>query len=231
MAGALWAAPLEAGTVDFQVFTDRTHYSAVLLQEGRVQTDADWNEETAGPIAQGQIFKIFKFSFDPQAVLPVVAPGAVTGLAVGAEPNGTLGGDQGFSLHVTPGLALTAFGALIDYGAFDGQGAADIFRLSVDCPILPCASVGNPANLNPRGGTLFLGIIAAPGIRFAGITLEAVTPTDDSGEPTSAVPDWQAAGVTFAAVPEPSTLTLIAAGLCCLAVRSRRAVQLTNRAR
>jgi hypothetical protein len=71
----LWTAPLHAGTLDFQAFNDRQHYSAVLLQQGRVQLDADWNEETAGPIKQGQLFKIFSFSFDPHVVLPVVGSG------------------------------------------------------------------------------------------------------------------------------------------------------------
>jgi len=46
----LWTAPLHAGTLDFQAFNDRQHYSAVLLQQGKVRLDADWNEETEGPI-------------------------------------------------------------------------------------------------------------------------------------------------------------------------------------
>lgn len=221
MACLLWAAPLHAGTLDFTAFTDRQHYSAVLLQQGRVQLDADWNEETAGPIKQGRAFKIFTFSFDENAVLPVVGPGIVSGLAVGAEPDGTLGGDQGFSLHVTPGLGITAFGALITPASFDGQVAANIFRLIVGSPDIPCFSVGNPVNPSPQGGAFFLGVIAGPGIEVDRITLEALSPRDDSGEPTSFVPAWQVTGITFAPVPAPSARLLLAAGLCCLATAGR----------
>ena len=38
--------------IDFSVFNDQSSYSAVLLQQGRVQLDADWNEE--GEIQNGQ---------------------------------------------------------------------------------------------------------------------------------------------------------------------------------
>jgi hypothetical protein len=51
---ALWAAPLHAGTLDFATFVDRQHYSSVLLQQGRVQLDADFNEEQATAIEQGR---------------------------------------------------------------------------------------------------------------------------------------------------------------------------------
>jgi hypothetical protein len=84
-----------------------------------------------------------------------VGAGIVGGLAVGAEPNGTLGGDQGFSLHVTPGLGLTAFGAVISFDAFDGAAPSNTFRLLVGCPDLPCFSVGNPAGLSPQGAASF----------------------------------------------------------------------------
>ena len=79
------AIPLYADPGDFSVFTNKNHYSAVLEQQGRVQTDADWNEETAGAIRQGQVFGIFSFMFDPADVQPVVGSGIVSGLAVGAD--------------------------------------------------------------------------------------------------------------------------------------------------
>jgi 4-hydroxyphenylpyruvate dioxygenase-like putative hemolysin len=62
VACALWAAPLRAGTLDFAAFVDRQLYTAVLLQQGRFQLDADFNEEQATAIKQGQIFKIFSLS-------------------------------------------------------------------------------------------------------------------------------------------------------------------------
>jgi len=223
VACLLQAEPLHAGSLDFATFNDKQHYSAVLLQQGRVQLDADWNDETAGPITQGQRFKIFRYSFDPNAVLPVVGSGIAGGLAVGAEPTGTLGGDQGFSLQVTPGLGLTAFGAVITVAPFDGNDLpTNIFRLLIGCPVIPCFSVGNVAGVGSRGGAFFLGVVAAPGSEFELITLEALTPRDDSGEPTGFVPAWQVSSITFTPVPEPSTLLLLAAGLLCLAAARRQ---------
>lgn len=214
---ALWAIPLHAGTLDFGAFVDRQHYTSVLLQQGRVQLDADFNEEQETAIKQGQIFKIFSFSFDPSAVQPVVGAGIVSGLAVGAEPNGTLGGDQGFSLHVTPGLGLMAFGGVISFGPFDGAHPLNIFRLVVGCPDIPCFSVGNPAGLSPQGGSVFLGVIGDPGVVFNQVTLEALTPSDDSGEATGIVPTWQLGSITFTPVPLPFTLVLITIDLGSLA--------------
>jgi len=226
MACLLRAEPLHAGSLDFTTFNDKQHYSAVLLQQGRVQLDADWNEETAGPITQGQRFKIFSYSFDPNVVSPVVGSGIAAGLAVGAEPNGTLGGDQGFSLHVTPGLGLTAFGAVITLAPFDGDLPANVFRLLIGCPDVPCFSVGNVAGPSPQGGAFFLGVVGGPGTEFEQITLEALTPRDDSGEPTGFVPAWQVSSITFTPIPEPSTLLLVAAGFCALAVACRRGTAL-----
>ncbi len=44
-ACALWAAPRHAGPLDFFAFVDREHYTAVLLQQGRVQLDADFTHD------------------------------------------------------------------------------------------------------------------------------------------------------------------------------------------
>ncbi len=223
IAWTLWAIPLHAGPADFQVFNDRAHYSAVFLQQGRVQVDADWNEAEQGKIQQGQAFGIFRFAFDPAAVQPAVGTGIVGGLAVGAEPDGILGGDQGISLVVTPGAAINGFGVEIALAPFDGLVAGDVFRLVVGCPDPPCVFAGNPADLSKRGATFFLGVVANPGFAFDRVTLEAVTPRDESGEPIGSVPGWQIAAITFAPVPAPGTAILVAAGLCCLAAARRRA--------
>ena len=223
MVWTLWASSLYAAPIGFDTFADRQHYTAVLLQQGRVQVDADFNEEQPGAIEQGQIFRIFSFGFDPVVVLPVVAPGIVSGLGVGAGPNGTLGGDQGLSLHVTPGLGLNAFGAEITFGPFNGVAAAGVFRLLVGCPDLPCFSVDSLPGLSPQGGSLFLGVVAVPGTVFHQVALESVTPGDNSGEPNGSVPAWQLSSITFSAIPLPATLVLIAAGLGGLILLGRSA--------
>jgi hypothetical protein len=215
IACMLCAIPLCADPSDFSVFNAHDQYSAVLLQQGRVQLDADFNEETT--IHQGQSFGIFSFEFDPAAIQPVVGSGIVGGLAVGAAPDGTFSGDQGISVVVTPGLAITAFGAEIAYAPFEGAVLKDVFRLIVECPVLPCISAGNLPDLNPQGGTFFLGIIAAPGSEFNKVTLEADIPRDESGEPIGVVPNWQIAAITLSPVPEPSTWVLLAACICCVA--------------
>jgi hypothetical protein len=124
VASGIWTTTVRAGTVDILVFNDRPHYSSVLLPQGRVQLDADWNEEPPGIVKRGQEFGRFHIFFDPSSVVPVVAARIAGGLAVGATPDGTLGGDQGITLVVTPGLAVTAFGAEIVYRAFNGQVVA-----------------------------------------------------------------------------------------------------------
>ena len=216
------AIPLRADPADFTVFTNKQSYSGVLLQQGRVQTDADWNEQTTGAIHQGQIFEIFSFMFDPANVQPAVGSGIVSGLAVGAAPDGSFHGDQGISLVVQPGLALDAFGREIAYGPFEGSAHADIFRLIVQCPNPPCVFSDSQSELDPHGGVLFLGVIAQPGFDFSQVTIEAVTPRDDSGEPIGTVPNWQLDAISFSAIPEPSGAVLLATVFCVLAaVRCR----------
>jgi len=219
------AIPLYGDPADFLVFNNKASYTGVVLQQGRVQTDADWNEQAEVEIQQGQVFGIFSYDFDPAAVLPVVGSGIVSGLAVGAEPDGAFHGDQGISLVVKPGLAIDTFGREIVYGPFDGEATSDIFRLIVECPNEPCIFTGNATDLKPHGGALFLGIVAPPGLRFTRVTLDAVTPRDDSGEPIGVVPNWQVSAITFSAVPEPSTMVLLALGFCCLAPKLRATIR------
>jgi hypothetical protein len=212
------ATPLLADPADFTVFTDKQSYSAVLLQQGRVQTDADWNEQTAGAIHQGEAFGIFSYKFDPANVQPAVGSGIVSGLAVGAAPDGTFHGDQGISLVVQPGLAIDTFGREIVYGPFEGSANADVFRLIVQCPNPPCNFADTQTELDPQGGVLFLGVIAKPGFEFNQVTIEAVTPRDDSGEPTGTVPNWQLDAISFSAVPEPSSTVLMVTAFCCVGI-------------
>jgi len=215
IACMLCTVRLCADPLDFQVFNDEKNYAGVLLQQGRVQLDSDWTEPMV--IHQHQAFDIFSFQFDATAVQPVVAPGIVSGLGLGAEPDGTFGGNQGVSLVVSPGLAINAFGAEIVYAPFTGTVAKDSFRLVVDCPNPPCVFAGNTPDLDPRGGSFFLGVIAEPGVEFNGVTLEALIATDDSLAPAGIVPAWQVGPITFSPVPEPSSGSLLVAGLCGLA--------------
>ena len=86
---------------------------------------------------------------------------------------------------------------------------------------LVCLFTDTQTELDPHGGVLFLGVIAQPGFEFKQVTIEAVTPRDDSGEPVGIVPNWQIDALTFSAVPEPSTMALLAGGFCCLAAVRR----------
>jgi hypothetical protein len=159
----------------------------------------------------------------------VVGSEIVSGLAIGAAPDGTFHGDQGISLVVDPGLALDAFGREIVYAPLEGHVNADIFRLVVQCPSPPCIFTDSQTELDSHGGVLFLGVIAQPGFEFKQVTIEAVTPRDDSGEPAGIVPAWQVDVITFSSAPEPSSVALLAVGFCCLAVARRRSLRISTR--
>ncbi len=222
LAAGVWMAgvsPAGAGHLDFTVFNDRASYSGVLLQQGRVQVDDDWNE--SGEIQEGQSWGPFRFAFDPAVSRLAGTTGIVGGLAIGsATGNGNLGGDQGMTLHLSPGLGVTAFGALI---AFEDPAFLSDFHIAVGCPDPPCLFSPTPPQGGAAGpGTFFLGIVAPVGFSFDTVMLEAVTPRDDSGEPTATVPGWQVAGISYAPMPEPATLALVGLGLTCLGVVIRR---------
>jgi hypothetical protein len=211
----LQAIPLYADLADFTVFTDKASYSGVLLQQGRVQTDADWNEQTAGAIHQGQTFGIFSYKFDGAALQPVVGSGIAVVWPLARRRRNLSRADQ------IRWLWNLAWHSMLWEGGrpapFEGHVNADIFRLVVQCPHPPCIFTDSQTELDPHGGVLFLGVIAQPGFEFKQVTIEAVTPRDDSGEPAGIVPAWQVDAITFSAAPEPSTVALLAVGFCCLA--------------
>jgi hypothetical protein len=64
-------------------FRPEPHYSSVLMQQGRVQLDADWNEQIA-------IQAHLDHSTRPDMIGPSGAPEAQAGFALRVDADGTL---------------------------------------------------------------------------------------------------------------------------------------------
>jgi hypothetical protein len=212
--------PAHAG--NFQVFDARSSYTGVLLQQGRPQLDSDWNE--SGAIAKGDRFGDFSFDFGPEVQLAGVQ-GFAGGLAIGSALNQRgLGGDQGFGLVATAAGGVSAFGVTV---AYQDPSVRNYFRISIGCPTGLCSFSATPPDpLLTGSGTFFLGIVADPGSAFDAVALSALIPRNAEGQPTGTVPGWQVTSISWAPVPEPSALALLATAIAAVAgIASKRFLQ------
>jgi hypothetical protein len=212
-----------------QFFTDRAAFIAALSE---LPTTDDFESYLPGDIALGDRRGDFLYSSDQNITQAAIVAGGNGGQALGGSPFDVfVGGDSVTldfsSLTLQNGGALRAFGADILYApAFDAI-PADIYRLVIGDGAYAGEYVANLDDLDPSGGTFFLGALLTPGDlsgdqAFKRVKIVSVVPTDDQGDPTFLVPAYQVDDLIYAAVPEPSSISMLAIGGIVLMSRLRR---------
>lgn len=202
------------------LYYDRGSFLAAL---GSVpsRTD-DYESYAAGDIALGDRRGSFVYVFDQGVTQPAVVPGGNGGQALGGAPFDVFVGGDLVTLVFSPpsapsGSALRAFGADFLYAPAFDTVPADTYRLGIADGPAAGAFAGNLDNLDTGGGTFFLGVIADPGAEFAGVNLFS-----EQLDPSFVVPAYQVDDLIYAAVPEPTALSLCSLGCLLLLARLRR---------
>src|SRR5439155_24869795 len=119
-------------------------------------------------------------------------------------------------LSPAAGPFLSAFGADFLYAPSFDTIPSDTYRIEIEDGTASGQFAGNLDTIDPNGGTFFLGLIADPAARFTAVNLFSV-----QFDPNFLVPAYQVDNLIYAAVPEPSTLCVVAFGGAFLLVRAR----------
>lgn len=217
---ALPVPPADAGV---SIYHDRATFNAALAATQAVVRTDDFESYALGPIALGSSRGDFRYDFDPLVLQPAIVPGGFGGQALGGDPFDVFVGDDSVSLTFQPpsppgGPFLYAFGADFLYAPSFDTIPADTYRIAIADGTAAGQFAGNLDSIDPAGGAFFLGLIADPGSAFKSVNLLSV-----QVDPAFLVPAYQVDDLIYAAVPEPSTFTLLSiGGLVLVAGRRRR---------
>jgi hypothetical protein len=202
------------------LFYDRIAFTAAL--GGLAARTDDYEAYPPGPLALGDRRGDFLYSFDPAISQPAVVPGGFGGQALGGTPFDVFVGGDTVTLAFAPiapskNTRLRAFGADFLYAPSFDTIPADTYRISIGDGKAAGQFIGNLDSIDPGGGSFFLGILANQRSAFTQVNLFSV-----QTDPAFLVPAYQVDDLIFAAVPEPSALTLFLFGSALLGLSLRR---------
>lgn len=223
-SAALFAVLAAAQPAWATVYTDRAAFMTALGSLAAAAGTENYESRPLGPIGNGQTLGAFSYAFDPTMTQPAVATDGKGGRALGGAPNDVFVGGDAVDLHLNGVRPLLAFGADYAYAPSFLPAPASIYRLSVQDGTAAGTIAYNGPNLDPNGGTFFLGIVEPAAAGFRGVRLYSVVPTDANGTPFFLDAAYQIDNLVFAAaaaVPEPGTAGLLLLGLG-VATRIRR---------
>jgi hypothetical protein len=201
------------------VYSSRDAFLAALSPLGLAVGSETYESRAPGAIANGQSLGSFSYAFDAALTQPAVASDDSGGQALGGAPFGVFVGGDAVTLHFTGSQPLRAFGADYFFAPSFLPAPATIYRMAILDGLAAGTTAANGPDLDPAGGSFFLGFIEDAASAFNDLSLFSVVPADASGEPFFLVAAYQIDNLVFAAndlpgtsVPEPATLPLFALG-------------------
>ena len=206
------------------VFTDRPSFGAALAALGLPSSAESYETRPPGPIANGQILGAFSYGFDPVVNGAAVAPDGSGGHALGGVPNDVFVGGDAVTLTLQGALPLQAFGADFFYAPSFLPAPASIYRMALVDGAAAGATAWNGPDLDPAGGSFFLGFIGDSTTSFRGVSLYSVVPAGADGVPFFLDAAYQVDNLIFAAtsaVPEPASALALAVGMAVIVWRRR----------
>lgn len=206
------------------VYHDRTLFTSALAAFPSF-TD-NYESYSSGTLASGGALGDFLYTFDSAVTEAAVVSDGAGGQALGGSPFDVFVGGDSVALIFEPlslpdSPPLFAFGLDFAYGPSFDVIPADTYRLTVGDGPAAARFAGN-LELDPAGGTFFLGIILGPADAFNSVLLSSL-----QSDPNVLVPAYQVDNVVYAAVvPEPTTVATV--GIGCLAMLFRAVCRRTN---
>jgi len=225
LAAALCLATAAAQAAAPAVYTDRPSFVAALAAMGLPSGAESYETRPLAPIANGQILGAFSYGFDAAVNGAAVASDGIGGHALGGVPNDVFVGGDAVTLNYQGAQPLQAFGADFFYAPSFLPAPASIYRMALVDGAAAGATAWNGPDLDPAGGSFFLGFIGDAATSFRSVSLFSVVPAGADGVPFFLDAAYQVDNLVYAAtslVPEPATAWAMALGAALIALRRRQ---------
>jgi PEP-CTERM motif len=225
LAAALAFASAASQAATPTVYTDRPSFVAALAALGLPAGAESYDTRALGAIANGQVLGAFSYGFDPAVNGAAVASDGNGGHALGGVPNDVFVGGDAVTLNFQGAQPLQAFGADFFYAPSFLPAPASIYRMAIVDGAAAGTTAWNGPDLDPAGGSFFLGFIGGAATGFRGLSLFSVVPAGADGVPFFLDAAYQVDNLVYAAtspVPEPATAWAMALGAALVALRRRQ---------